>query len=35
MTKGKRAGDGPVAVEVEKGNLTIGVHVGNQKTTVL
>ena len=26
MTKGKRAGDGPIAVEVEKINLIIGVH---------
>ena len=31
MTKGKRAGDGPLAVELKKVNLITGAHVGNQK----
>ena len=31
MTKGKRAGDGPIAVEVEKDKSSIGVLVDYQK----
>jgi len=32
MTRGQRAGDGPIAVEVEKINLITGAHVDFQKT---
>ena len=31
MTKGQKAGDGPIAVEVNKINLITGAHVDFQK----
>ena len=33
MTKGQKAGDGPIALKLKKINLIIGVHVEKYKTT--